>query len=294
MNDADDRRGNRAHNDDGALTPAVAAGPPAITLENAGYARATPLQFQYRVLKALVLRDMSSRYGQHRIGYLMGILMPIVTISVMIVAFGLRGKMVPQDFSLGVFVVTGYPLWQGFQQMYSRVLAASSRTDPLLMFPQITQLDLILSTIILEVATHTLVFFILCVGVMIVFSSGPPADPVAVLFCYWGCLWIGSALGMILCALQRAAPLAVTFLNTLLRFGMWVSGVVFAINRLPSFLWPYLQWNPILHLIEGSRQSWNPAFQAPIFDPVYVLQCGFVLTTLGFVMERVSRRLVGP
>jgi len=257
------------------------------------YAPPSPLVFQYRVLKALVLRDMAARHGSTRLGYLMGILMPIITLSSMIMMFGLRGKMVPADFSLGVFVVTGYPLWQGFQQMYSKVMNVAARQDPLLMFPQITQLDLILSVVILEVATYTVVFILLCIGVTIVFRADPPADPLGVLFCYWGCLWLGSALGMILCALQRAAPMVVQVINTFLRFGMWVSGVVFAINRLPSWLWPYLRWNPILHLVEGSRSLWNPAFQAPIFDPLYVLAIGFILTTLGFVLERITRKLVG-
>lgn len=265
-----------------------------LTVENAGYVNASPLVMQYRVLKALILRDMASKYGDNRLGYLMGLLLPIISISAMIVMFGMRGKMVPADFSLGVFVVTGYPLWQAFQGMYTKAMNSAARSDPLLMFPQITQLDLILAAIILDFATNTVVFMLLCLGVMIVFSSGPPADPLGVLFCYWGCMWIGAAFGMILCALQRVAPMAVTFLNTFMRFGMWISGVVFAINRLPSFLWPYLQWNPILHLVEGSRSLWNRAFQAPIFDPIYVIEIGFVLTTLGFVLERISRRLVGP
>lgn len=265
-----------------------------LRVETAGYVRASPLVHQYRVLKALVLRDMSSKYGDNRLGYLMGVFMPIISISAMIMMFGLRGKMVPGDFSLGVFVVTGYPLWQGFQGMYSKAMSSASRSDPLLMFPQITHLDLILSAIILEFATNTVVFFVLCLGVVVAFSSEPPADPLGVLLCYWGCMWIGSAFGLVLCAIQRAAPMIVSFLNMFMRFGMWISGVVFAINRLPPVLWPYLQWNPILHLVEGARTLWNPGFQAPIFDPGYVVAIGFVLTTLGFVVERITRRMVGP
>jgi capsular polysaccharide transport system permease protein len=284
MSDVYDGRGGQ---------PPAQEPPASAAATSVNYTPPTPMVFQYRVLKALVLRDMSARHGDTRLGYLMGILMPIITISAMIMMFGLRGKMVPADFSLGVFVVTGYPLWQGFQGMYSKVMSAAAKADPLLMFPQITQLDLILSIIILETATYTVVFIILCIGVSIIFSSPPPADPMGVLICYWGCLWIGSALGMILCAVQRAAPMVVTFINTFLRFGMWVSGVVFAINRLPEWLWPYLQWNPILHLVEGARSLWNPRFEAPIFDPGYVIAIGFVLTTLGFVLERITRRLVG-
>ncbi|HEX4095973.1 MAG TPA: ABC transporter permease [Caulobacteraceae bacterium] len=262
-------------------------------VQNAGFVTATPLVFQYRVLKALVLREIATRGGEHRIGYLLSIITPIVTLSAMVMMFGLRGKVIPSGFPLGVFVVTGYPLWQNFQGLYTIVMNQASRGDPLLMFPQITQLDLIFSTIVLEFATKTVVFVVLCVGVCFVFHDSGPADPLGVIFCFWGCMWIGAAVGMILCALNRALPLLVQFLNTFMRFGMWVSGVLYSVNRLPSFLWPYLQWNPILHLIEGCRTLWNPAFVAPIFDPTYVIVIGFVLTTAGFVLERLTRRLVG-
>ncbi len=276
-----------------SATPQAGDGQPSPRLQNAGFVSATPLVFQYRVLKALVLRDISARNGDSRLGYLLSILMPIVSIAVLMVLFGFRGKTIPSGFPLGVFVVTGYPLWQGFQGLYSKVMSAASRTDPLLMFPQITQLDLVLSTIILEVATNTVVFFILCTGVILIFHVDGPADPLGVLLCYWGCMWIGSAIGMILCGLNRVVPLVVNFINTFMRMGMWFSGVLYSVNKLPSFLWPYLQWNPILHLIEGCRSLWNPGFVAPIFSPTYVFIIGFILTTLGFVVERLSRRLVG-
>ncbi len=79
-----------------------------------------------------------------------------------------------------------------------------------------------------------------------------------------------------------------------MRFGMWFSGVVFMVNRLPSWTWPYLRWNPILHCVEGARQLWEPSYKSTFFDPGYVIICIFVLTTAGFVLERISRRLVGP
>ena len=262
-------------------------------LENAGFAKASPWTFQYRVLKAVVLREISSRHGQYRIGYLLSILMPIITLSVLIVVFQFLGKMIPSGFPLPVFIITGYPLWQGFSGLYSKVMMAASRTDPLLMFPHITQIDLILATVILEWGTNTVVFFILVFGVVFFFGATPPADPLGVIFCFWGCHWLGAAMGMILCGLMRTLPLVAQFLNIFMRFGMWVSGVLYSVNKLPTFVWPYLKWNPLLHLIEGCRLMWNPDFDAPIFSPAYVIMVGFVLTTLGFVVERLSRRFIG-
>ena len=256
--------------------------------------RPSAFRFQYRVLKALILRDMASRYSGSRLGPLMGILLPIISLSALMVMFSLRGKIIPQDFSLGAFMITGYPLWQAFQGLYSRVLGAASRTDPLLMFPQITQLDLIMATIILEVCNLTVIFVIMVIGVLVVFQDSPPADPVGVILCFWACAWMGSALGLILCALMRVAPTVVAVINTFMRFGMWMSGVIFAVNRLPTWTWPYLRWNPLLHCIEGARHLWKPSFEAPIFDPAYIVAVGFVLTTLGFILERITRRFVGP
>ena len=170
------------------------AAPAVVRVETAGFHEATPMVFQYRVLKALILREMSQRHGAYRLGYLLSIVTPIVSIAALMIMFNFRGKVIPSNFPLGVFVVTGYPLWQGFQGMYARVLAAAGRSDPLLMFPQITQLDLILSTIILEFATNTVVFFVMCVGVMVIFNAEGPADPLGVLLCYWGCMWLGRRL----------------------------------------------------------------------------------------------------
>jgi capsular polysaccharide transport system permease protein len=251
-----------------------------------------PFIFQYRVLKALVLRDIAHRHGDKRLGPLMSIITPVIMIGLMFMMFNLRGKMAPTSLNFGVFLATGYPLWMAFRGILTSVMNAASRNDALLMFPQITQLDLILAKIIHEVALETIVFIVICIIVLVFFGAKPPADPLGVMFCFWGCAWIGASMGLMLCGLQRFLPFAVTVINGFMRLGVWISGVMFTLNRLPDWLWPYLKWNPLLHLIEGARLLWDPGFSAPVFNPGYVMAIGAVLTTLGFVFERATRRLV--
>ncbi len=294
MDDAETRRAQSVFEPvDGSEAIAAAIGGGGMAAMG-GSTRISPYRFQYRVLKALVLRDLTTRNAQSRLGFAVSVALPIVTLIAMMLMFKLRGRMVPADFSLYVFVATGYPLWQCFLGMYNRVLNSASRSDPLLMFPQITQLDLIVSGVIVEFALNTMVFLILCTGVVVFTGAAMPADPAGVMLCYWSCGWIGLALGMVMCSVQRIAPLVVTFTNTFLRFGMWVSGVVFMVNRLPSWSWPYLKWNPILHAVEGARTLWNPTYHSAIFDPIMIFGIGFVMTICGMVLERGSRRLVGP
>jgi capsular polysaccharide transport system permease protein len=284
------------HNRGGATseaTPVELAVGDGVAARRVEFGRTNPFVFQYRVLKALVLRDIAARHGDKRLGPLMSIITPVMMLALMFMVFGLRGKVAPSSLNFGVFLATGYPMWIAFRGILTAAMNAASRQDPLLMFPQITQLDLIVAKVIHEVALETIVFLILIVGVLIFFDAKPPADPLGVMFCFWGCSWLGASLGLVLCALQRAAPFLVMVINGLMRLGVWVSGVMFTINRLPDWLWPYLKWNPLLHLIEGARLLWDPAFSAPIFNPGYVMAICAVLTTLGFVFERATRRLVG-
>jgi capsular polysaccharide transport system permease protein len=287
MDDAPDRSvGEAVTPVDLAIGDGVAARNVAIGLN--------PFVFQYRVLKALVLRDIAARHGDKRLGPLMSIITPVMMLGLMFGMFGLRGKLAPDSLNFGVFLATGYPLWMAFRGILTAVMNAASRTDPLLMFPQITQLDLIVAKVIHEVALETIVFIVICIGVIVFFGAKPPADPLGVIFCFWGCSWIGASMGLALCGLQRAVPFAAMVVNGFMRLGVWISGVMFTLNRLPDWLWPYLKWNPLLHLIEGARLSWEPGFSAPIFSPGYVIAVGAVLTTVGFVFERATRRLVGP
>ena len=294
MDDAETRRASSAHEPVNGPQALAALGLGGAVGPVGGGSKPTPFQAQYRILKALVLRDLTSRYSEHRLGFALGVVFPVLSLSVLFVLFKLRGRMVPADFSLGVFIATGYPLWQAFIGMYGKVLGSASRADPLLMFPQITQLDLIAASFIVEMALNTTVFVVLCTGVIVFAGATPPMDPAGVMLCYWTCGWMGAALGLVMCSVQRVLPLVVNFLNLFLRFGMWVSGVVFMVNRLPSWSWEYLKWNPILHAVEGARTLWGPNYHSPIYDPTMIFGVGFVMTILGFVLERTSRRLVGP
>ena len=288
------KRPVRATADDSALALAGMLGGDSVLAGARPAENPGPLKFQYRVLKALVLREMSARHGESRLGYLMGIILPLITISVLILVFEVRGRVFPSDFSMGVFVITGYPLWQAFNGTYKGVMGAASKSDPLLMFPQITQLDLILANIILETVTSTVTYAIMVVGALIVFPDTLPADPVGIMMCFWACIWLGAGLGLVLCGVMRLAPMIAKVINSFMRLGMWMSGVMFAANKLPPWSWPYLKWNPLLHCIDGARHLWKPTFDAPIFDPFYIVSVGFVLTAFGFILERATRRFVGP
>ncbi len=248
------------------------------------------LRFQMQVLKALILRDLVSRDAS-RLGFVLQIIMSLALFGSIIIIWGVRGKVIASELPFFVFLITGFPPWTAFMSTYTRTLSKTRGAEALLFFPQITKLDLIISNAIVNLFLDTIVFIILMVIACVMYGSLPDNIP-GVFILYWSCVWLGAALGLCMSPIQRLAPTVVTFINMPLRLGMWVSGAIFSVNRLPAYFQPYLKWNPLLHAIEGIRHNWFEDYQVPVYNPMYIVVCGLVLTLFGLALERATRRFI--
>jgi capsular polysaccharide transport system permease protein len=248
---------------------------------------------QIRLIKALILRDMMTQFSETRLGYLWRIIIPVLGIVIFSLVRNLRGtKMLSPYFPMGVFLATGIPFWFAFREAYQRVLTATDRNDPLLMVPHITVLDMVISRAIAELFASLWVFLVIAVGASVIWND-PPAYPARVMLLYLCAGWLGAAMGLVMCPIHRMFPIVSQILNMFLRIGMWISGIAFTIYQMPRAAWPWLAWNPILHITEGARQYWSPQYQSPIFSLTYVLGVAAALTGIGLLLERGSRRFMG-
>ena len=270
-----------------ALPPSTQA-PGPIALEEPK--RPNFLRFQMQVLKALILRDLVSR-DDSRLGFVFQIIMSLAVFGSIIVIWGVRGKVIATELPFFVFLITGFPPWTAFSSTYMRLLAKTRSSEALMYFPQITKLDLIISNTIVNLFMDTIVFVTLIVIACVMYQQLPDNFP-GVMLLYWSAVWLGAGFGLCLSPIQRIAPMAVAFLNMPLRLGMWVSGAIFSVNRLPQYFQPYLKWNPMLHVIEGIRHSWFEDYDAPVFNPMYIFMCGIGLMLLGLALERGTRRFM--
>jgi capsular polysaccharide transport system permease protein len=236
---------------------------------------------------------MKGRHSESRLSYLTAIALPILTISTIFITFGFRNIISKGYIPVSVFIVTGYPMWFGFVNIYSNVIGVSTRSDPVMTFPRVTQLDLIVAKFVLEAATAIASYFILMIGVIWLFQAQVPEDPVGVLLCYLSCLWVGGSFGLVLCSVHRFVPSIGHYINPILRLGMWASGAVFLAATLPNSILPYVAWNPIFQACEGARQFWVGSYHSPIFDPWRIFLVCVLLTAAGLMLERASRGRIG-
>jgi capsular polysaccharide transport system permease protein len=245
---------------------------------------------QKQVIGALMLRNLVAEYGLSRAAFAWVVIRPVLVIAVF-VAIGtfFRNTRPPQGMPLLAFITTGYVTWLAFIRTF-RDMPGASRQGAVLMFPHLTPLDLMVARAALDWAIYTTTFVLLVGLGLLLEGTSPPEDAFGVVMGFWAALSIGLCLGVMFTVLERFTTIFSMFLMLIQRVGLFVSGVLFAASALPSWILPWLSWNPIFHILEIMRESWWPAYRSPVADPAYVATCLFFLLALALVLERSTRR----
>lgn len=248
------------------------------------------LKLNLRVINAVILREISSRYGGSRLGYIWAIVNPIISIICLYLVFRLIRQRDMQGISLMAFLITGWFTYGFYQSLVATVANAEAGNRALLMHQPVTRMDVMLARGTLETLTTT-AFFIVAVGIAFTIEPTPwPEDMGLVAASLGAAGLLGTGLGLVMGAIMTYFPVAMNFLAPINRIGFFVSGPLFLVASLPSWTHKYLRWNPMIHPVEGIRQGWFEAYSSPILDLSFTYAIAFPLVALGLHLERRSRR----
>ncbi|MER1974072.1 MAG: ABC transporter permease, partial [Psychrobacter alimentarius] len=103
---------------------------------------------------ALLMRELQTRFGGYRLGYLWAPLEVLFQIIIMLVIFGtFRERLVPgMPFSL--FLITGMVPFRMFQRIAVRAMSAADANKGLLMYRSIRHIDVIIARSFLELIIY--------------------------------------------------------------------------------------------------------------------------------------------
>lgn len=247
------------------------------------------LQSFLRTINALILREINSRYGGSRLGYLWALVNPVISIGVLYLIYSTIGRNVG-DFSLLIFLITGWFTYGFYQSMCQSVASGEAANRSLLMHRPVTRLDVMISRAVLDTLT-SISFFLLAFGIAVLLESAtPPDDLLLVMVSYLAAGFFGASLGVLVGAIMTYFPFALNFLMPVNRLGFFISGTLFTAAMLPSWTYDYLKFNPLIHATEGVRQGWVDSYQSPILDLSYTCSLAAIFLILGLYLERRTRR----
>jgi capsular polysaccharide transport system permease protein len=214
-------------------------------------------KIQARVIQALILREIRTRFGRRKLGYLWALLEPALHTGTLYLIWSFRDRGSMDGLPLLIFLITGFIPFFTFTGTYGQVSNAIRSNKALLAHRPVTVFDVVMARAILELATRIAVFTIFMTGTILIGYEIELLNPLHV-FAALPILWLGGiALGLVVQSLVPIFASLPTLMGAVIRVLYFTSGVIFPISMLPSSLQEILLWNPLVHLIAKVRFSFT-------------------------------------
>lgn len=242
----------------------------------------------------LLERERKTRYSGGILGYLWAFITPVVWIALMFVLFRVLERTPPIHVDLEIFIATGVLPYLFFRQTVTSVTRTLSANRYMRYFKDVSQDDILLSSMLLEGFNLILTTLLVCGVITIFFGVALPASIPGV--------FLGLSLSWLLgCGIGRFAAiggqLSDTFARSvplILRPLFWLSGIFYTAAELPALVRDILWYSPFLHVTEIVRESYFLGFQSPISNFWYpvVIAAAFYLASVPVEKFAAQRRLM--
>ena len=245
-----------------------------------------------RIVGALFLREMRTRFGQYQFGYAWAFVEPLVQIGILSGMFYLTGARPALGSSYEAYFLTGFVSFTFFRDPATQTAAAISANRALLSFPPVRNLDTVWARIGLEVITNVAALCFLML--LFTFLEIPviPDDTIRFAEGLLSMTVMGAGLGVFNAVISTMVKSWMMLFGWVMRIQFFAAGVFFIPERLPPFALDVLKWNPVMHGISFVREGFYGGYRSIILVEYYPFAVGLVLMLLGMSIEKLYRRRV--
>lgn len=245
-----------------------------------------------RTVAALVLREMSTRYGRTPGGYIWAVAEPLAAILFLAVGFSLVLHTPSLGTSFLLFYATGYLPFNLYQSVSLTVSRAISFSHPLLRFPAVTWADAVIARFLLNSLTGVLVIILLLGGILAVIDSRAVLDLPKMAAASGLAMALGLGVGMLNCVLMGLYPLWEMVWSIITRPLFLASGIFFLYDDMPQLAQDILWYNPLIHIAGLMRAGVYPTYTPAYVNVPFVLLTSLVLLALGMVLMGRFHRVI--
>lgn len=240
-----------------------------------------------RTILALILREMSTRYGRSPGGYIWAILEPLGAIIMLGFGFSLLLRNPSLGNSFLLFYATGFLPFSLYQNLSGTVARSINFSKPLLRYPAVTWVDAVLARLLLNSLTGVLVTYIVLTGILFLNDTRTVIEYGPLLEALFLTILLGFGIGVLNCALFGLIAVWDTVWSIVTRPLFLASGIFFIYEDMPPVVQDVLWYNPLLHLTGLMRQGFYPMYAPQYISLTYV--ASFSLIALFFGLLLLSR-----
>lgn len=249
---------------------------------------------QKRVIGALLIREIITRYGRHNIGFFWLFIEPMMFTVGVTALWTLASSMHEARLPITAFALTGYSSVLVWRNTIGRTVGAIQPNTSLMYHRNVRVVDVFASRIILEVVGVGMSFVFLTFIFQWINWINPIEDIFKVIYGWLMLAWFAAALGLFIGAISERSELIEKIWHPFAYLLMPVSGSAFMIDWLPQRVQDIVLLLPMAHGLELIREGFFGSMVHAHYDMGYMAICNSVLTLLGFAMERDISRRVEP
>lgn len=234
------------------------------------------------VVFALFLREIKTRFGETKLGYAWVVIEPMLHIVFLIVVFSfIQNRMMPQvPFIL--FLITGLIPFFLFKNI-ARVLMGSVKANTALFaYRPVRPFAVYVARTLLDTIIYGAIFGIILAFIwwfdIVPFSIAHPLELMASIALI---ILFALTFGILLSLVNHVFPSIKIIIDVLFTLLYFLSGIMFPLWIIPVEYLQYLEWNPMLHLIEMFRESFFTYY--PHYEGMSVLYPLWWVMIMGFV-----------
>ncbi|MBA5776318.1 ABC transporter permease [Stappia sp. F7233] len=240
-----------------------------------------------RVVAALTIREMTTRYGRKIGGYFWAILDPVAFIGLMSIVFSSVSHTPPIGRSFMLFYATGYLSFWIYRTLAEQTSTAVKFNKSLLTYPVVTPYDAVLARAALQIVTQFIVCTIIFGGMAFFITPFPSIDFANLMGATIVATGLGFGIGLLNTTLFNLSGLYERIFTIANRPLFLISGVFFLPDSIPTPYRDYLLWNPIVHIIGWFRRAFYPAYRAAYVDETWLISLAFGSTLAGLVLLKI-------
>jgi ABC-2 type transport system permease protein/capsular polysaccharide transport system permease protein len=249
---------------------------------------------QGRVIHALLMREILTRYGRHNIGFLWLFVEPMLFTTGVTVLWTLTKSVHGSSLPIVAFAITGYSSVLLWRNMPGRCIGAIEPNLALMYHRNVRVIDVFMARLLLEAGGATISFVTLSLFYIYIGWLEPPEDILTVVKGWLMIAWFGASLAMLLGSLAERNELVERIWHPAAYLAFPLSGAAFMVDALPPEAQRYILYVPMVNGVELVREGYFGTLIRAHYDLPYMVAWCLVLNLLALAQVAIVSREITP
>ena len=209
-----------------------------------------------RVIGALLMREVITRFGRENVGVLWLIAEPMMFTLGVAALWSAAGLVHSSSLPIVAFAITGYSCVLMWRNSVGRCNSAIQHNLNLLYHRNVQVIDVFITRIILEMAGATASFIVLSLFFLAIEEISPPVDLLQVVFGWLMMAWFGASLSLVIGAATAYSEIVDRIWHPAAYLLFPLSGAGFMVDWLPPAAQQVVLLLPMVHGVEIIREGY--------------------------------------